>query len=287
LKLGVLCSGRLGFILLQYFRSRWDIEFVCTDSKSREIIEFAHQSKVDLFLGNPRGGRIGEFIKEREIDVLVSVNYLFIIEHDLIRLPKLFAFNVHGSLLPKYRGRTPHVWAIINNETETGITAHVIDDGCDTGGIIEQIIIPICSDDTGATVLQKYEKAYVPLIDSVLNKIATNKVHIQNQDETKATYFGKRTPDDGLINWNWQRERIRNWVRAQAFPYPGAFAYIDNKKVVIDKVVFSDFGFSSDEPNGLIKSIAPVLVKTPNGVIQLIEIREGKEFLIKGKIAQS
>jgi len=286
-KLGVLCSGLLGFTLLQYLKSRWDIEFVCTDSQSTDIIGFSQQSKIDLFSGNPRGGRIIEFIKEREIDVLISVNYLFIIEPDLIRLPKLLAFNVHGSLLPKYRGRTPHVWAIINNETETGITAHAIDEGCDTGGIIEQIVIPISSEDTGATVLQKYEKAYRPLIDSVLNKVATNKVHIQKQDETKATYFGKRTPDDGLINWNWQRERIRNWVRAQAFPYPGAFTYIGNRKVVIDKVTFTDVGFSSDEPNGLIKSIDPVLVKTPNGVVEMNDIREGKEFLIQGKIAQS
>jgi methionyl-tRNA formyltransferase len=267
--------------------SRGDIEFVCTDSRSEDIIGFSQSNRLDLFLGNPRGGRISRFIREREIDVLISVNYLFIIESDLIRLPKLLAFNVHGSLLPKYRGRTPHVWAIINNEVETGITAHIIDDGCDTGGIIEQVIIPISSDDTGATLLCKYEKAYIPLIELVLNKIRTKKIRIRKQDEEKATYFGKRNHDDGLINWNWQRERIRNWVRAQAFPYPGAFAYIDNKKVVIDKVVLTDFGFSYDEPNGLIKSIDPVLIKTPNGVIEIVDIREGEEFLIKGKIALS
>src|SRR5690606_33504394 len=100
--------------------------------------------------------------------------YLFIIDKKIIDLATSIAFNIHGSLLPKYRGRTPHVWSIINNEKFTGITAHIIDEGCDTGDIIEQVKIKISKSDTGASLLEKYNLLYLPLIRSVLEKIQTN-----------------------------------------------------------------------------------------------------------------
>jgi methionyl-tRNA formyltransferase len=94
------------------------------------------------------------------------------------------------------------------------------------------------------------------------------------QNNSNATYFGKRTPDDGEINWNWSKERIYNWVRAQSNPYPGAFAYLNGKKVIIDKVSFSEYGFEESMPNGLILKTTPeILVKTANGVIVLKRIR--------------
>lgn len=285
--LGVLCSGSLGLIVLKYLKGCKKIAFVCTDSKSSDIIEYCKANSVLFFVGNPRGGKIDSFLEGKYIDILVSVNYLFIIESNLITFPKKLAFNVHGSLLPKYRGRTPHVWSIINNESVAGVTAHIIDDGCDTGDIIVQKTILISQHDTGASLLRKYEHSYIPIIEEVLKKVEIGAVQLTKQDVTRASYFGKRTAADGLINWNWQKERIRNWVRAQAYPYPGAFTYVDNKKVIIDKVVFSDFGFFNDEPNGLIKATDPILIKTPNGVIAVVEIREGSEYLKKGKIAQS
>jgi methionyl-tRNA formyltransferase len=102
------------------------------------------------------------------------------------------------------------------------------------------------------------------------------------QDEYKATYFNKRTPEDAAINWDWQKERIRNWVRAQAYPYPGAFTIINNQRVIIDEIIYSDIGFKQDLPNGLVLGISPVLVKTQNGVVELKTIRAGKELIEKG-----
>jgi methionyl-tRNA formyltransferase len=183
------------------------------------------------------------------------------------------AFNIHGSLLPKYRGRTPHVWSIINNEKLTGITAHLIDVGCDTGDIIEQCQIKIKSNDTGASILKKFENKYYDLVESVLSKIITNQLVTVPQDNSKATYFGKRTPVDGLIDWAWHRERIYNWVRAQAFPYPGAFTYYLSNKVIIDWIELDDYGFDSTIPNGTIVSKDPIRVKTPNGLVKIIKVR--------------
>ncbi|MCK8523328.1 hypothetical protein M0D21_17235 [Aquimarina sp. D1M17] len=284
LTLGVLCSGGLGYKTISQIINNYEVRFVLTDKGSTAIIDFCKDNKIPCFAGNPRKGKGFSFIKDIDVDVIASINYLFLIEEDIITHPKKLAFNIHGSLLPKYRGRTPHVWAIINNEKETGITAHKIEIGCDTGAIIEQIIIPIGDNDTGADILVKYAEQYIPLVEGVLQKVDKKDLETTIQDESKATYFGKRTPNDGEINWNWSKERIRNWVRAQADPYPGAFTFYDNKKVIIDKVNYSDYGFNSSVDNGVILQVSPQLtIKTPNGALSLENIRGEKCTFVVGK----
>jgi methionyl-tRNA formyltransferase len=225
-------------------------------------------------------------VANKKIDILLSINYLFLIDRPLIALPELLAFNIHGSLLPKYRGRTPHVWAIINNEKVTGITAHLIDEGCDTGDIIEHIKINISDEDTGATLIKKYKAYYKTIVDKVLNNISKGKLSLIPQDERLATYFGKRKPDDGLINWDWQKERIRNWIRAQAHPYPGAYTYWQERKITIDRVSYSEAGFDFAFKNGTVLETSPsIIVKTPNGAISLDVVRENiQDFIRPGNI---
>lgn len=274
MKIGLLASGGLGLSVANHLLDKSVLAFIMTDKNSIDIIELCNENKIPCFAGNPRGGKSQNFIQDKEIEILISINYLFIIEEDLIRLPSKIAFNIHGSLLPKYRGRTPHIWAIINNESETGITAHVIDEGCDTGPIIEQVKISIDFFDTGADILNKFSKEYVPLVNRVLRKIENEDFEFTLQDDSRATFFGKRTPADGRINWNWQKERIRNWVRAQAYPYPGAFSFFDDKNITIDEVLYDEAGFDQGMPNGLILSINPFLVKTPNGVLRISKYRD-------------
>jgi methionyl-tRNA formyltransferase len=287
MKIGLLVSGGLGYTIISLVKKKHDVVFVMTDSGSTSIIDYCEENSMALFVGNPRNGRAQHFIRDKDIDVLVSVNYLFIIENDLIELPKRVAFNVHGSLLPKYRGRTPHVWAIINNETETGITAHLIDDGCDTGDIIRQIKVPIEKEDTGASVLEKFAALYPTIVDDVLSDISSNNIKTYKQDETRATFFGKRTPGDGEIDWNWCKERIYNWVRAQASPYPGAYTFYDNKKLIIDQVKFDDFGFTQNVPNGTVITTVPFRIKTPNGVLQVTNMRPHDITLIPNTVLKS
>jgi methionyl-tRNA formyltransferase len=274
MRIGLLCSGNLGIRALQSLATGNDsLVFVFTDYKSQEIISYCESNKIQAFIGNPRKGLAQKFINNKDVDVLISINYLFIIEQDLIKHPKILAFNIHGSLLPKYRGRTPHVWSIINNESTTGITAHLIEEGCDTGDILEQIIVPITNEDTGATILKKFEPLYLQLLSTIITDIKNGNIKLKKQDNTKATYFGKRNPEDGRINWDWQKERIQNWVRAQAFPYPGAYTFYNGIKITIDKIGFSDIGFDFSIQNGSIISLTPLVVKTPNGAIQINEIR--------------
>lgn len=284
---GILVSGNLGAIVLKNILNTTPVSFVFTDSKSEEIINFCKIKNIPLFVGNPRNGRSQNFLIENKCSVILSINYLFIIEEDVIKHPTKFAVNFHGSLLPKYRGRTPHVWSIINNEQKSGITAHLIDNGCDTGDVIEQIEIEISKTDTGASILNKFNEKYFPLVQKVIDKIENDTISFKPQDHSKATYFGKRTPEDGLIDWNWHKERIFNWVRALSNPYPGAFSFMNGTKIIIDQVSFSDIGFSDDFENGTILQTSPLSVKCPNGVIQIDTLREKHANFEIGQILNS
>lgn len=280
MKLGILTSGSLGRDTLEKIIPYYDVSFVLTDTNSISIIDFCKNNNIPFFKGNPRNGKAFQFIKNIQVDVLISINFLFLIESDIINHPKILSFNIHGSLLPKYRGRTPHVWSIINNEKNSGISAHIIDEGCDTGAILSQVIIQIGQNDTGNDILNKYKSKYFSLIKDVLDKIESNKLAPLIQDESLATYYGIRKPEDGRINWNWHKERIRNWVRAQANPYPGAFSFVNGNKLTIDEVEEVSNGFTSLTENGIVLEIEPnIIVKTSNGALKLTKFREDIKIL--------
>ena len=277
LKLAVLCSGGLGLDTLTKLveNASTKVSCVLTDSNSLNIIEFLKENNIPFFAGNPRKGQGFNFLKQFNIDVIASINYLFLIDEDIITHSNKLTFNIHGSLLPKYRGRTPHVWAIINGETKAGITAHVIDKGCDTGKIIYQIEIPILKNDTGAIMLEKYASAYFPLVEKIIEDLKTQQLKLRIQDENEATYFGKRTPLDGEINWDLPIEAIYNWVRAQSYPYPGAFSFYENQKIIIDWVEIVPQELDNSLQNGTILETEPkVKVKVSNGILILTKIRQ-------------
>ena len=278
---GILASGQLGLTVIKHSARILKPIFIATDSHSDGIIKYALENKIPLFKGNPRNKKLISFLIEHEIkcNLLYSINYLFLIEKDVLDSVQ-YAINFHGSLLPKYRGRTPHVWSIINNEKTTGVTCHLIDEGCDTGDIILQKVIQIDKEVTGAEVLNKFQVLYPKLLLEVHELFLCKKVKLKKQDHSKATFFGKRTPADGEIKWNWQKSRIKNWVRAQSKPYPGAFSFAGKEKVIIDKVIYSDHDFEDSTPNGTIIQIDPkILVKTSNGILELVQVRTNQEKL--------
>lgn len=282
MQIGLLISGELGFLVLTKLVENYKISFLLTDKKSENIIQFCNANKISFFAGNPRGKDVMQTLNKPECDLIISANYLFLVGPDVYNYPRKMAINFHGSLLPKYRGRTPHVWAIINNEKETGITAHLIDEHCDTGHIIAQIKIPIKISDTGADLLKTYSQIYPHFITEVIESVEKNTVTFSPQDNTKATVFGKRTPEDGRINWDWQKERIFNWVRGQAKPYPGSFSFVRDQKCTIHKIEFSSFGFNNEIENGKIigfENTFPI-VKTPNGCVKIIDCEVSTTILI-------
>ena len=274
MKLGILSSGDLGLHVLKKIKNNYVVEFVMTDKNSIFISSFCNKNNIPFFVGNPRNKNTSSFIENKKIDVLISINYLFIIEKDLINLPDIFAFNIHGSLLPKYRGRTPHVWAIINGEKKTGITAHLIDEECDTGDILHQEEIIINPNDTVSDILKLFYKNYPKIILKVLLDIKNDSIERIKQDQKNATSFPKRSPKHGRIDLNLKSLEIYNWVRAQAKPYPGAFMYYNDNQIIIDEVKLIDTTYDKKLVNGFIISLDPILIKVCDGVLNLSKIRK-------------
>jgi methionyl-tRNA formyltransferase len=261
--------------MLEYLKQISNIEFIATDSKSKDIIDFAHQESIEIFIGKPNKVELVEKLISKQSKILLSINYLFILNQEIFNIFD-FPINFHGSLLPKYRGRTPHVWAIINNEIETGITAHFIEEGCDVGDIVYQERIKIENYYSGADLLNIFQIKYPNIIYKVLDNISNAKFVRIPQDNNAATYFPKRAPEDGLLNWNWQKDRLYNWIRALSNPYPGAFTYYNKEKIIIDEIKFSKIGFDSSITNGTIISLNEnnyPIVKVQNGTIEIIKTR--------------
>ena len=271
MRITLLISGGLGLEVLQQLCTTADIRYVFTDTASTEIVETCRQHCIPVFVGNPRKGRAEGILESASCDLLFSVNYLYLVEEDILALPTLYAINLHGSLLPRYRGRTPHVWAIINGESEVGVSAHLMTRELDAGAIVRQVAFEVGSKATGAEVLTRYREIYPNLVREIMRDVGENAVKLIFQDESKATYFPKRTPDDGAIDWRWSRERVYNWIRAQAAPYPGAFFNFGGKRYVVHKSSFSELGFRHETENGRVLSVGEefLTVKLSNGAIEI------------------
>jgi len=169
-------------------------------------------------------------IKELQPEVIFSFYYRNILKQDILDIPTSGAYNLHGSLLPKYRGRCPINWVLVNGETETGVTLHHMTARPDDGDIIAQNVITIEDADNAKTLSIKANKAAAELLKDILPKISDGTAPKISQDSSKASYFGGRKPTDGEINWNDSAETTRNLVRAVTLPWPGAYSFIGTNK---------------------------------------------------------
>ena len=155
-------------------------------------------------------------------DFLFSFYYRLMLKAPLLALAPLGALNMHGSLLPKYRGRAPVNWALIHGETQTGATLHYMTEKPDDGDIVAQTAVPILPDDTAKEVFDKVTVAAELTLHGVLPALVAGTAARRTQDRAQATYFGGRKPEDGVVDWSQPASVIHNLVRAVAPPYPGA-----------------------------------------------------------------
>ncbi len=143
------------------------------------------------------------------------------------------AYGLHASLLPDYSGGAPLVWALIHGEKKTGITLFQMDAGVDSGPIVGQLEEVIHEDDTIATLYERIEDKGLELLRVQMPKLVSGKVELSDQDESKRKTYPQRTEKDGEIDWTWDSTKIKDFIRAQTKPYPGAYFYIKGKKVII------------------------------------------------------
>lgn len=174
-----------------------------------------------------------QYIKDLKPDLILVIGWYYIIPESVMSIPGKGAIGIHASLLPKYRGNAPLVWAIINGEKETGISLFYFDKGIDSGDIIDQKKIEITETDTIKEVLEKVKLNSKEILLKNIPLLKAGAAARVTQDHSKATVFPKRTPLDGEIDWSLSSQQIKDFIRAQTKPYPGAFTYINGKKIII------------------------------------------------------
>jgi len=199
-------------------------------------------------------------------EILFSFYYRRLIRSDLLALPAAGCLNLHGSLLPKYRGRCPVNWVLVNGEKETGLTLHYMTPRPDDGDMVDQERVPISEDDTAASLYDRMMPAADRLLDRALPRILAGTAVRLPQDHSQATYFGGRNPADGLIDWSRAATRIRNLVRAVTHPYPGAFTFLEGKKLYIWAASVVDV---NQAPAGSVISVRPFVVGCGEGALQI------------------
>jgi methionyl-tRNA formyltransferase len=168
-------------------------------------------------------------------DCIFSFYYRHMLPVELLAVAKQGAYNMHGSLLPKYRGRVPVNWAVLHGETETGATLHEMTLKPDAGAIIAQTAVPILPDDTAYEVFGKLTVAAEQTLWNVLPALLAGSAPRLPNDLSRGSYFGGRKPEDGRIDWSQPAQAIYNLYRAVAPPYPGAWTVVAGRTYIIGK----------------------------------------------------
>ena len=172
-------------------------------------------------------------VRKSKPDLILALGWYYKIPQSIRGEAEAGVLGIHASLLPKYRGGAPLVWAMIQGEKRTGVTLFHLEERMDTGDVVAQRSFPITCEDTIASVCKKAVDVSAGILRRYLPLLAKGKAPRKIQDESQATVFPQRSPKDGLIDWSWDAGRVRDFIRAQTRPYPGAFTFLKRKKITI------------------------------------------------------
>ena len=269
------------------FNSGFDIEAVFTHEDDPDencwfgsVKNWAQQKNITVYtteeVSSPKWIAAVAALKP---DIIFSFYYRKMICCEILNLPEVGAFNLHGSYLPNYRGRCPVNWVLVKGEKKTGVTLHYMIDKPDAGDIVGQKSVVIDFEDTAKTLYDKLCGAATNLLDELLPLVKTGQIPRQKQDLKAGSYYGGRRPEDGRIDWQKPADKIYNLIRAVTRPYPGAYALIENNEKIIiwwakplecnNSATAGDVEISSQD----------VLVQTGKNAIKLLEIEiQGKCF---------
>jgi UDP-4-amino-4-deoxy-L-arabinose formyltransferase/UDP-glucuronic acid dehydrogenase (UDP-4-keto-hexauronic acid decarboxylating) len=207
-------------------------------------------------------------IKGLAPDILFSFYYRHMVKPAVLEIPPAGCLNLHGSALPKYRGRCPVNWVLVHGETETGVTLHHMTAEPDAGDIVAQKKVAISDDDTARSLHEKLARASRELLDETLPRIKDGTAPRIPQDPAQATYYGGRRPADGEIDWTKGSQQVRNLVRAVTRPYPGAFSHLGDRKCLFWSVSCVESAPGKSVP-GTILSTDPLVVACNGGAVRI------------------
>jgi len=225
-------------------------------------------------------------IKTMAPDYIFSFYYRNLLSDDVLSSARLGAFNLHGSLLPKYRGRAPLNWVLVNGEKETGVTLHRMVKRADAGDIVAQLPVAIEEQDNALTLHRKLVTCATQVLEQALPAMKRGDIAATPQEQSQATVVGRRTPEDGRIQWEQSAQSINNLVRAVTDPWPGAFAFAGTVKFVVWKGrVHAD---APQAKPGTVISVEPFLIACGEGALEVVTGQSENGVYMNGsQLAQS
>jgi UDP-4-amino-4-deoxy-L-arabinose formyltransferase/UDP-glucuronic acid dehydrogenase (UDP-4-keto-hexauronic acid decarboxylating) len=259
---GYHTMGCVGFDALLRYGFRVPAVFTHRDDPEEEIwwesvAERARSKGIPVHVVDRAGSKapaFAELVGRYRPDFIFSFYFRYMVPEDVLRLAPRGALNLHGSLLPRYRGRAPVNWVLLNGEEETGVSLHYMVAKPDAGDLVGQERVAIAFEDTARTLYGKLEKAAERLLDRTLPLVREGRAPSVPMNLSEGSYFGRRTPDDGRFDWAWPALRIYNLVRAVTHPYPGAFTLWGGRKLFVWWAVPS--ARVLDSPPGVILDVA-------------------------------
>lgn len=224
---------------------------------------------------NLRDPAIIDRLRSYRPDYLLSFYYRNMLPKEVLEIPRVAAMNLHGSLLPKFRGRCPVNWVLIAGENKTGVTLHIMEVKPDAGDIVGQQEIDIAFEDTADSLALKLVEASRTLMKRVLPLLQSGTFQRIPQNGP-SSYCGSRKPEDGLIDWRKSAQEIYNLTRAVTHPYPGAFTFLDGTKLLIWKSLPEPE--NTNRPAGTVVSAIPLLIQTGRGLLRVLSLQiEGSQ----------
>jgi methionyl-tRNA formyltransferase len=234
----------------------------------RSVAQIAERSGIPVARPERlRDAAVIESVRALAPELIFSFYYRSLIPREILALPRLGAFNMHGSLLPRYRGRAPVNWAVLHGEKETGVTLHHMVERADAGDIVDQEPVPIGPEDTAAQVMERIVEAAVRVLERRLGELVQGRAPRTPQDEERATTFGRRRPQDGRIDWNAAASQIANLVRAVTRPFPGAFTEFGEQRLQLWRARALPLRGAA----GQVLAHTPLVVAAGSGALEIAE----------------
>ncbi|MFI6363248.1 methionyl-tRNA formyltransferase [Nocardia sp. NPDC050630] len=207
---------------------------------SDSVEELAREHGIPVHLTERADAETIDLVKRAEPDVIVVNSWYTWMPAELYNLPPHGTLNLHDSLLPKFTGFSPVLWALISGESETGLTVHRMDEGLDTGDILVQRVLPIGPTDTGTELVVRGMELIPGALQEALQALETGTAQWKPQRKSERTYFHKRSERDSRIDWTWSAVDLERFVRALSEPYPRAFTYYRGERIEVLEAAVSE-----------------------------------------------
>ncbi|MCV7283227.1 methionyl-tRNA formyltransferase [Mycolicibacterium flavescens] len=262
---------------------------------SESVEDLARDRDIPVHLTERIDNDTVDLVKRAEPDVIVVNSWYTWMPPELYQLPPHGTLNMHDSLLPKFTGFSPVLWALISGESEFGLTIHRMDEGLDTGDILVQHSLPIGPAATGTELVLRGMDLIPGALEEALTALESGTPVWRPQNKADRTYFHKRSERDSLVDWHWRAEDLERFVRALSDPYPRAFAYYRGERIEIVQARISEARYGGTPGRVIVQEGGGVVVCGPDAIrggnhgLVITRVRtadgferDGNEFFLRG-----